>query len=370
MEENKNNKKVIERIQGAIDKLNKKDFIFYFFVIDSKGYQSAIIRYIYELAKNLIDNGYNATLLYQGKDIVNGKEEDIKFIGVESWMGVEYSSLPHARIDSQNIKVGANDFLFIPETFANVMNETKDLPCKRIVLCQNLNYATEFIPLGVSWVEYKIFNVLTTSNWQEKDVLDLFPYVSAKVVEPSIPSYFRPSQEPKKLIIPILCKDKSTIDKVTKQFLIRYPQYKWVTFAPMIGLDRNVFAELLGESAFTIWIDDDCYFGYSAVEAIKSGSIVIGKIPNVIPDWMYNEDKTDFLYNGLWFNDIRDIYKLIAQAITLWMEDEIPPIMQEHMKITSSKYTDEQKLIQVKQVFGEYVTDRVKELEELINNLK
>jgi hypothetical protein len=371
-------KKVSERIQETIDKLNKKDFTIYFFVIDTKGTPNGSTQYIYETASELIESGYNCKMLYQqetkkvqektivsGKEVITMKEVIVPFVGVCEWLGEKYSTIIHSAVDNENVKMSAADFLIIPEIFANVMNQTKDLPCKRIILCQNVNYITEFIPLGSSWADYKIFDVITTSEIQADDIKSLFPYVRTQVINPSIPNYFRNNDEPKKLVISIVTKDQTNVNKIVKQFHWKYPQYSWVTFTDLRGLNREKFADTLRESAITITIDDDAYFGYSPIEAIKSGSLVIGKIPNVIPEWMYNEDKTSIVTNGIWFNDMRDIHSIIAQTVKLWLEDEIPELITNEMAKTALKYTPEAKQVQLNTVFGKYVTDRVVELEEI-----
>lgn len=174
-------KEVINRIESAISDLKKKNFTIYFFVIDTKGTPNGSTQYIYEMGKELIDLGYNVTMLHQEKE----------FIGVGEWLGQEYAAMPHACLENENIKISTADFLIIPEIFANVMNQTKELPCKRIILCQNVNYISEFIPLGVSWENYNITDIITTSKTQANDIKALFPKLRTSIVSPAIPPYFR-----------------------------------------------------------------------------------------------------------------------------------------------------------------------------------
>ena len=133
-----NNKVFKEKLTEVISKLNKKDFTINFFIIDTKGVANGNTRFIYETAKDLIDNGYKCHMLYQQEKevaevIENGKrinkEIEVQFIGVREWMGDDYANIPHGSIGSENIKVSTSDFLIIPEIFANVMNQTKKLPC-------------------------------------------------------------------------------------------------------------------------------------------------------------------------------------------------------------------------------------------------
>ena len=352
-------KEILQKIEQSIKNLNKNKFTIYFFVIDTKGTPNGSTQYIYQIAKELMVIGYNVAILHQ--------EED--FVGVSSWLGDEYSSIPHYRVDNTNIKISASDFLLIPEIFANVMSQTKDLPCKRIVICQNINYITEFIPLGVSWSDYKITDVLTTTETQANDLADLFPTVKTRVIPPSIPSYFRNNNEPKKLMVCISCKDDSIVNKITKQFHWKYPEYRWVTFANAKGLPRDSFADTIRDSEITLWVDDDTYFGYIPVEAIKSGSVVIGKIPNVIPEWMYNEDGQSLCDAGLWFTSLKDVHKIIANVIKSIMNDDIPCELYAAMEKFEDKYTEEQQKNKIKSVFKEFVSDRVKELDLVKNKI-
>jgi len=346
------NKKAIERIDESIASLNKKDFNVYFFVIDTKGTPNGSTQYIYEAARNLLNTGLKVSILHS----------DEEFVGVSEWLGEEYTSIPHYSIKDNNVKVSASDFLIIPEIFSNVMNQTKELPCKRIVLCQNVNYITEFIPLGVSWFSFGINDVITTSNIQAEDIKALFENAKIKVIEPSIPEYFRNNDFPKKLIVSVLSKDQSIVNRIVKQFHWKYPSLRWVTFTDVRGLSKEQFADTLRESAITVWVDDDTYFGYMAIEAIKSGSILIGKVPDVIPEWMYNEDKTNLGDCGVWFTDMRDVHKLIANVVKSWMNDDVPQELYDSMDNFNKKYNIVDNKQQLVKVFDEYISERINEL--------
>jgi len=376
-------KEISEKIDDAIGKLNKKDFTINFFVVDTKGVPNGNTRYIYEMAKELIDNDYNCFMLYQqeketiqekqnikGKDVIVDKEVEVPFIGVRDWMGDEFADIPHGSIGSETIKVSTSDFLIIPELFANVMNQTKKLPCKRIILCQNLNFITEFMSLGTSWANFGLLDVITTTETQAEEIKDLFPYMKTKVINPSIPNYFRNNSDPKKIVISTVIKDASLLKKLVNQFYWKYPQYSWVTFMDLRNLSRESFANTFRESAITVWMDDETYFGHAPVEAIKSGSIVIGKIPDVIPEWMYSDDKETISTNGLWFDNFKDVHKLIAQAIKLWLDDEIPEIITDEMVKMEDRYKVEDKQIQLLDVIETYIAERITELKDIKNKIE
>ena len=73
--------------------------------------------------------------------------------------------------------------------------------------------------------------------------------------------------------------------------------------------------------------------------------------------------------NGLWFNDFKDVHKLIAQAIKLWMDDQIPSIITDEMIKMNDKYSKEQKETQTISVIKELIEERIEELKVVINKI-
>lgn len=358
MNENKQ-LEVVNKLEKELEKLNNKEFKVCFFIIDSKGNPSGSLGYIYETAFQLKEMGYNVQMLHQDKE----------FVGVGEWLGEKYSSLPHANIESDNVDISPADFLIIPEIFSNVMSQTKKLPCKRIALLQNFDYLTEFIPVGATWADLNIYDVITTTAEQEKMIKEVFPYVRTNIVRPSISPCFRDGVEPKKLIINIVAKEQSDVNKIVKPFYWKAPIYKWVSFRELRGLSREDFANALREAAITVWVDTDTNFGYTPIEAMKSGNIVIGKIPEIIPEWMLDGD--NFKDNGLWFNDMRDVHRLIASVVKSWIYDEIPDTIIKNIKDMKDVYSiDEQRTDIVKVYVDGLFKQRKNELETAIIQFK
>lgn len=50
---------------------------------------------------------------------------------------------------------------------------------------------------------------------------------------------------------------------------------------------------------------------------------------------MLSEDKTQLLDNGIWFNDINSVHKIIADVIRTWINDDIPSEITDAMKETA-----------------------------------
>lgn len=373
-----NTKEIVQRIETEIGKLKDKSFKVLFYVPDAKNNATGYISYIYQMALTLQQLGYNVKMLYQldneytaeelkKLDLENQPIDDNRvFVGVTESLGEKYATLEHANIQNEELEVSPSDFLIIPEVYSSVMNQTKKLSCKRIVLTQNYNYLTDFIQVGVSWANFGITDTITSCLNQAELVNSVFPYVKTKVLTPYIPSYFYEGNEPKKLIVNIITKSQKDANKIIKPFYWKYPMYKWVSFRDLRSYPREMFADYLREGAITIWVDSDTQFGYAPLEAIKSGNIVIGKIPELIPEWMLSEDKTQLLDNGIWFNDINSAHKIIADVIRTWINDDIPSEITDAMKETAKKYSFDEYKVNLDNLINSYINERVKEFEEVI----
>ena len=348
---NTNDNKALERIEETIKNLKENNFTFYFFVVDCKNVPNGSIQYIYQLAKTLYDKKYNVKMLYQLENEyskeelleLQRKEKEINynrvFTGVGEWLGDEYMKLEHLNISKHEWKVGPCDFLFIPEVFSSLMKQTYQYkaPCKRIVVLHNFDYITEFIPYNDEWGTYGIRDVVTTTEQQKQQILSVFPYVKCQIIPPFIDECFRKPVKPKKLVVNIISKRTEDVTRIMKQFYWKYPMYKFISFRDLRGYPKNTFADFLQESAITIWVDNETPFGYSAIEAIRSGNIVIGTVPEHMPEWMGDSD--GLMDNGVWTYDINLIPDILARVIGSWMQDNVPSVLYENMEKLNNLYT-------------------------------
>jgi len=349
----------------AIEKLNNKDFTVYFFTIDTKGNPNGGVANIYEHVKVLTDLGYKASILHEKND----------YQGVESWLGSTYSSLPHKSIENQDLNITAADFLIIPEIFSNVMQQTAKFPCKRIVFCQSYDYILEMLNMGMSWAYYGITDVITTNEKVSNYVKSLFPNVRTFEVPVSIPKYFKDNGKPKKPIIGIHTRNQKDTLKIVKTFYLQNPIYKWITFKDLRGINKEAFAESLGECCLTVWIDDISSFGTLPLESMRCNVPVLGVIPNIIPEWM--EDKKDDVLelktNGVWTSNILSVPNLIADYVKVWLEDDVPQEIYESMSVTNKLYTEEEQVEKIKEIYGRFFENRKAEidgrLETIINQI-
>lgn len=371
------NTKVINRIESEIEKLNNKDFTLYFFTVDSKNTPSGMLVYTYELAYQLKNMGFKVCMLYQvdneytDREIRKQQEKGTydpmnvqTFCGVGDWMGEEYASLPHLNISRNGVwSVAPSDFLFIPDAFTSLMTQTyiHKIPCHRYVLLTNFDYVTDSVPLGTQWANFGIKDCIAISELQGKLIKDVMPYVNVDVLNPMIPEYFRKSNQPKKLVVNIISKKQSDINKIMKMFYWKYPLYKFISFRDLRGMNREHYAEQLREGAITVWVDTETPFGYGALEAMRCGNIVIGKIPEHIQEWMLNENG-DIRDNAIWFDSFETLPDILAQVIGSWMQDDIPEVLYNEMEKTNQLYTKENYNNRIQNIMDNIISNRINEL--------
>ena len=349
--------KVLENLQKEISKIDKKESKVYFFVIDTKGVPSGSLEYIYNLAAFAKDEGYDVVMLHT--------EEE--FVGVGGWLGERYSSLPHVNVNSGEVGTSPSDVLFIPEIYSQVMNQTKGLPCKRVAILQNYDYVVEQMPYAAQWGDFGIMEGITNSDYQAAELNEAFPYVKLKKVTPFISKIFGQTSAPKKMVINVIAKDQSDIKKIVKPFYWKYPSMRWVSFIDLRDKPKDKFAEQLREAAVTIVVDENASFMYSALEAMKSGSITMVKMPKTTVDWASGDELPNCC---VWFDDYDTLHKQIASVVRSWITDKIPPVLAEEAKKTLENFSREK----TKKEFIGYLTSvlgrRKKEMEELLIQVK
>jgi hypothetical protein len=340
--------------------------------LDTKGNPTAGIANIYEHVKLLNELGYNASILHEKNDYkVRANEEGQ---GIAEWLGEEYAELPHVSIEGQQLNVGPADFIIIPEIFSNIMDQVKDFPCRKVVMSQSYDYLLELLPIGKRWnVDYGFNDVITTSVKQAQYLSSIFPGINLHLVPVSIPTYFKPSEKPKIPVVALHTRNQSDASKIAKAFYLQFPMYKWITFKELRGLPRQEFAEELGKCALAVWVDDTAGFGTFPLEAFESNTTVIGKIPNMVPEWMETKDEEGnsvIKNNGVWTNTTLNIPELIATYLKVWLEDSVPTELSQAIESSKGQYSSEKQLTAITEVYGGLIANRVAELNNMLNSIK
>jgi hypothetical protein len=360
-----------KQINIVLENLANKNFTLYFFTLDTKGNPTAGIANIYEHVKVLNELGYKAAILHEKNDYKLKGDENGS--GIADWLGEEYAALPHVSIEGQQLNVTPADFIIIPEIFANIMDQVKGFPCKKVVFSQSYDYLLELLPIGKRWnTDYGFNDVITTSKKQAQYLSNMFPSIKTHVVPVSIPSYFKDTDKPKLPVVAILTRNPGDAAKIAKSFYLQYPIYKWVTFKELRGIPRQQLATELSKCCLAVWLDETSGFGTFPLEAIECNTPVIGKMPNLIPEWMETLDESNNLTirnNGVWTNTTVNIPELIATYLKVWFEDSVPAELMNGIKDSQGLYTAEKQKSILTDVYFGLCENRKEELNNMITAL-
>lgn len=301
----------IEKLESIISEINNKENKIYFFTLDTKNAPSGEVEYIYDIALTLLEMGYQVEMLHQ--------EEE--FVGPIGWLGEKYEKLVHKNIKTENVSVTPSDFLFIPEVFSNVMGQVKNLPCRKIMIFYSPSYLIDYIPVGVTMMDLNIHDAITTNDNLRDKLRSYFPNLNIKVIRPSVKNFFTNDGKPKKLIVNLLTPTTNEVHDIVKPFYWKNPVYKWLSFRDLKGVPQEVLSDVMREGAITVWVDDLTNNGITALEALKSGSILIAKVPQQVPEWMM--DGENYRNGIIWVDSYDMIHDVLASVVRGWTRDEI-----------------------------------------------
>lgn len=342
------------KIENSLNQLKDKKSRIYFVAQDTKGNARASIKYIYDVAMALKDSGFNPIILHEKKD----------YTGVASWLDESYmTNLPHRSIEGENLEISPEDFIVLPEIYGFIMEQIKDLPCGKIVLTQSYSYVLDTLQPGQSWPSLGFLKCITTSEKQKERVESYMKKMSYDVITPYISEIFDKPKLPPMPIVAVHTRDQTDTINIVKEFYLKYPQFRWFTFRDMRGLTQLEFANSLKNCFLSVWIDDISGFGTYPLESMSCGIPVIGKIPDLIPEWM-NEN------NGIWVQDKLKIVDYIAEFIQNWLEDSIVPELYEEVEKTGNQYKDKEKFTTtVINCFTGYFDNRINAFQEQLNKI-
>lgn len=349
------NSEQITKLEKSIQNMRDKVCRIYFLVQDTKGNAKASVSYIYDMALTLKRNGYNSIILHEKND----------YEGVSEWLGEEYmEELTHRSIDGQNLEISPEDLIIIPEIYGFIMDQITKLPCGKIVISQSYDYIFETLQPGQTWSQLGFLKCITTSEKQKDYIESVMRNVSVDVIEPIISEKFYKSEFPSKTIVSIHTREHRDTINLVKAFYTKYPQYRWITFRDLRGLTTSDFANGIKESFVSVWIDEISSFGTFPLESMKCGVPTIGLVPNMVPDWM-NED------NGIWINNKNMIIDVISDFVQNWLEDNINPELYTNMESSVSKFTNRSEFDdKVLSIFDKMIFTRIESFSEQLNKLE
>lgn len=316
--------------QTPIKRLTDKESKILFLTPDTKGVPIGAVIYIYEMVNTLKEQGYNAYIL----------TENDQYTSVESWMGKEYVDLPHISFQTDGFMLNIDDFLIIPEFYSGFAYQFAEhkVPCKMIMLAQAHEYIFQNMEVSQHWRDLTD-TVITTSERMKRYIDEvMFKMPNIEVINPFIPEFFGKNPKPQTPTVILFSRNIKDSENLYKQFYNMYPQYRWVNFKTLSKLDRETFAKELSKSCLVVWVDYISSFGTFPLEAMKCGVPTVGLIPQMVPEWMYDQEKLEFKPNGTWVTSKNEIPKQIGNFLDLWITNRLGDELYENMDVSSEDY--------------------------------
>ena len=376
-----------EIIDLTIKKIQDNEFNIFFYA-PAMNTPSGGIGVLLKTAKNLKDSGHNVKIVYEPvlnqkasyeASVAEKKQVDVYDRFNPTWVdfsldGVEIFPLGDkelsftdgTKIKCQNLNVSPEDFLIIPEGFPNVMEKTMQVSCKRIVLAQSWFYILLAMNPGQKWQHFGIQDVISVSDAITEYLHSAMPGLKIKNFKQGINR--KTFKAPKKLStkFPMVAftgsrgsENQMKTQSIIKNFYAFYPHLKWVRFVGLSGMDKEQFSERLASCAFLLYTDDIAGFGTLPLEAMASGTHVVGWAPFGGKEYITTE-------NGFWATngDIFQTAELLGVAIDKWLAGELDaPAVQESYEKTLAPYTEEGEKEQILNIINQYKNERINELE-------
>jgi len=276
--------------------------------------------------------------------------------------------------EAQNLNLNTEDFLIIPEGFPNIMQETMHAPCKRIVLAQSWIYILNALAPGQKWNTFGITDAISVSDGITEYLSSIMPQVKVKQYSQSINREIFNAPDNLSDKFPMIAysagrgqDSEMKINNVIRNFQEWYPQYKFFRFMKLNDLSRKEYAERLKSCCIALYTDDIAGFGTLPLEAMASGTHVVGWTPFGGKEYI-NKAEGEELHNGFWANngDVFNLSEVLGVAVDKWVNGELDgEELQEAYDKTLSRYTDEKENSRILDLYNEYKTERINEIKGL-----
>jgi len=348
----KNNEN-IEKLEQALGRLENQQNTIYFLTYDTKNNPRASVKYIYDLALILKENGTNTKILV----------EDKNYGGVSHWLEDKYNEIEVASIKEDKIEIKIDDVLVVPEYYSNVLQQLGNIKCTKVMLVQQKDYIFETLPVGSRWRDYGFDKVITTTEGCKKYISEIFPEALVHIIPPIIEDNFSITEKNQKPFIAISCRDRVIHRRVISEFYLKYPQLRWITFRDMVQMSYSEFSDALKECFVSIWVDDESTFGTFPLESMKCGVPVVGKIPNMEPDWLSE--------NGMWSYDTSKIVDILGTYTLAWLEGvELQDEVKQKMIETLLPYDKTLTENNILSIFNSFTNKRIDAIKNALEKLK
>ena len=357
----------LSKLRLSVENIKSKRNKIMFFIPDVGIVPSGAVYEIYFHGTLLKSMGYNVKMMI----------ETSKYV-VPDFIEPELTQFEHVAMDSAKLTVSPEDMLVIPEIFTNVMEQTKSLPCIRVVLLQSIDNALRALVPGIDWSSFGITHVITTSKILELFVNEFFVNGRFKIgVYPvSVPDYFQKKTEVKRPVVSVFVRNEADLEKVVKLFYAKFPQFRWITFEPMQTeskppkfLRRKDFADKLGRNFAAIWLDRLASHAQFPLECMRVGTIPICLKPDITPEYIIKDDK--YIENsGIWTSDLYAIPALLSDTLRKFLDDEIPQELYTTMDSIAANYTVDKSKEKLTSIYSEIINDRLTMFENAIQAMQ
>ena len=378
-----------ELVQGIIEKVKSDKFTTYFYC-PPLNTPSGGIAVLLRMAKTIKESGVNVKLVYEPRENQRASFEASQKQGKQvaiydkfnpQWMEFDISDIEITALGDKELQfsdgttenarplsINPEDFLIIPEGFPDIMKKTMQVPCKRVVLAQSWFYILNAMNAGEKWQHFGIQDVISVSEAITEYLMATMPGLNVKEFSQEINrDLFKvPTKISDKFpMVGFMAsrgpENRMKTHNIIKNFQAFYPHLKWVRFIELSGLSREEFAEKIASCAFVLYTDDIAGFGTLPLEAMASGTHVIGWASYGGKEYI-NEN------NGFWSNncDIFQTAELLGVGLDKWLNGEMDVVeIQAEYEKTLERYTTEKEKTKILEIINEYKNDRINELEKI-----
>lgn len=378
-----------ELIESVIEKV-RTDKSAYYFYCPPLNTASGGIGVLIKLAKILKTEGFNAKIVFEPRQDQkasyeesrkHNKQVDIFEKFNPTWLDFDYSDIEFLPLGDKSItyndgtkqdctalNVNPEDFFIIPEGFPNVMKKTMQIACKKIILAQSWFYVLNSLNTGENWQSMGAFDVISVSAAITEYLNTVMPGLKIKNFSQGINRNLFKVPNKKSDKYPIVGfmgnrgqENQMKTFNIIKTFQAFYPHLRWIRFIQLSGLSKKDFAERLSTCAFVLYTDDIAGFGTLPLEAMATGTHVVG--------WnAYGGKEYVAAENGFWTvnGDIFQTAEILGIAIDKWLNGELDvEEIQGSYEKTLSNYTEEGERENILQIINQYKNERINELEGL-----
>lgn len=376
-------------VDSVIEKVRNNESKYYFYCPPLNG-PSGGIGVLIKLAKILKDAGYDSKIVFEPKQDQRASFEESRKQNKEiavfekfnpTWLDFDYSKIEFVPLgdkailyndgtkqDCAALNVNPEDFFIIPEGFPNIMKKTMQVACKKIILAQSWFYVLNSLNTGETWQGMGVFDVISVSDAITEYLKTVMPGLKIKNFSQGINrEIFKvPGKRSEKYPMIGFMGSRGQENQmktlnIIKTFQAFYPHLRWFRLVQLSGLSKKDFAERLASCAFVLYTDDIAGFGTLPLEAMASGTHVVG--------WnSYGGKEYVTAENGFWTvnGDIFQTAEILGLAADKWLNGELDvKEIQESYEATLEKYTEEGEKEGFLNIINEYKNERINELEGL-----